>query len=516
MRLLRGCAIVLLFLALFFGGIYAVEDWRGARAWDAAVREVKEHGGTTDFASVIPPPIPDDQNLAMAPFFVKALNYQIDPETKQLTFGPPLKDPLLDHMPFGPNNTRFFHPHTSDWQQGRAANLGAWQTYFRGDPGFPQASDEQSPADAVTMALSRYKTPLDEVAAAAAARPRSRFSINWTAPNIFLISLPEGSLLHRLAAALSIRASAEAVSGKQADAVADIALGFRLSEALDDDPVLVNDVESKGIIGMMAQPIWDGLAARSWDAGQLQGLQTLLSRQDALASSARAVRTEEASATRQMEDLEQHSDSRAMYFDPIHLSADYPPTHRENLFSESLGIIPKGWYDQNKSRIVRFQQKYVLAAIDPARRRVFPSIIAAGKAECAATSFNPYTLFFRSGDHTFESILLRAARKQVSCDQAAIACALERYSLDHQSYPNDLGALTPAYLTKVPTDVIDGAPMRYQRAPDGRYRLYSIGWNARDDGGKAARIEGGTHPDERAGDWVWQYEPIKPPEFRQN
>jgi hypothetical protein len=272
---------------------------------------------------------------------------------------------------------------------------------------------------------------------------------------------------------------------------------------------------SNSIAGMLAQPIWDGLEAKSWDADQLKQLQTLLSRQDALTCYVKATLSEAVGCARTIDYLEKHrGDSDMLEF--VTMQGDhFGPSSLERPLQRIFRIAPKGWYDQNKSRIVNHYQKYYLGAVDPAAHRVFPSIIAAGTAEQDATRAGPYTLFYQMGSTVFEQTLVEATRAQVTCDQAEIACALERYFLDHQSYPSDLAALTPAYMAATPTDVIDGAPMRYQRTADGRYRLYSIGWNARDDGGQVAWRRG-PHLDNRQGDWVWQYQAIKPPEFRQN
>ena len=54
---------------------------------------------------------------------------------------------------------------------------------------------------------------------------------------------------------------------------------------------------------------------------------------------------------------------------------------------------------------------------------------------------------------------------------------------------------------RTPTDVIDGAPLRYRLTPDGRYLLYSIGWNETDDDGKPS----GKLSDYVTGDWAWRY-----------
>jgi len=60
--------------------------------------------------------------------------------------------------------------------------------------------------------------------------------------------------------------------------------------------------------------------------------------------------------------------------------------------------------------------------------------------------------------------------------------ALERYRLDHGTWPPDLAALVPGYLDAVPLDPIDGKPLRYDL--ESRL-LYSIGDNLIDEQGVA-------------------------------
>ena len=127
-----------------------------------------------------------------------------------------------------------------------------------------------------------------------------------------------------------------------------------------------------------------------------------------------------------------------------------------------------------------------------------------------------YTLFARVVLPTEAYLLPRAARMQTAREQAEIACALERHYLDRQAYPDTLDALVPDDLDHVPNDLMDGVPMRYRRTADGRYLLYGIGWNGRDDGGTVAWKPGASaeYParlNDEDGDWVWQYTPLNPP-----
>ena len=63
--------------------------------------------------------------------------------------------------------------------------------------------------------------------------------------------------------------------------------------------------------------------------------------------------------------------------------------------------------------------------------------------------------------------------------------ALRAYRLEYGAYPPTLAALAPHYLQAVPADPFAlSAPLRYKHT-GGRYLLYSVGPDGKDDGGKA-------------------------------
>ena len=67
------CAVA---LATLIGLFYAVVNWRGRRAWDAYRRDAESRGVIVDFAKLIPPTIPDDQNFAATPFFKPLFDFE--------------------------------------------------------------------------------------------------------------------------------------------------------------------------------------------------------------------------------------------------------------------------------------------------------------------------------------------------------------------------------------------------------------------------------------------------------
>ena len=62
-------------LATLTGLFYAVENWRGKRAWEKCRRELEAKGEVLDWNAYIPAPVPDEQNIYKAPkmaeWFVK-------------------------------------------------------------------------------------------------------------------------------------------------------------------------------------------------------------------------------------------------------------------------------------------------------------------------------------------------------------------------------------------------------------------------------------------------------------
>ena len=68
-------------------------------------------------------------------------------------------------------------------------------------------------------------------------------------------------------------------------------------------------------------------------------------------------------------------------------------------------------------------------------------------------------------------------------DAVMTAIAIKRYRRDRGQIPKDLEQLVPDFLKQVPTDPIDGKPLRYV-VKDSEYLLYSVGKNGVDDGGQ--------------------------------
>ena len=177
----------------------------------------------------------------------------------------------------------------------------------------------------------------------------------------------------------------------------------------------------------------------------------------------------------------------------------------------------------------RYFQTDLIDPVDPASRRVTLARDQETAYALKKLLATPDTLLAKIALPVFVHVVRKFAQAQTIIDEAATACALEKYYLEHHAYPATLAALVPGYLDQVPNDVIDGAPLRYRLTIDGRYQLYSIGVDGVDGGGviewppdrKWRRAAVGTparqeqklpSPVIDKGDWVWQYAPADPPD----
>jgi hypothetical protein len=121
---------------------------------------------------------------------------------------------------------------------------------------------------------------------------------------------------------------------------------------------------------------------------------------------------------------------------------------------------------------------------------------------------NPYAIISQDA-HGKVSAIRKLASVQTVRNIVITAIALKRYELRNHQLPNTLDELVPEFLKSVPTDYMDGQPLRYRRNADGTFLLYSVGENGKDDGGNPALkeyTESSNYYDWQnsdALDWLW-------------
>ncbi len=92
----RRRLLVLVGFITVVAGFYAVEDWRGKRAWEKCKREIEAKGESVDWNAFIPPPVLDEQNFFKAPKMAEWLTGRGATElSKAIGQLPVAKDPIV-------------------------------------------------------------------------------------------------------------------------------------------------------------------------------------------------------------------------------------------------------------------------------------------------------------------------------------------------------------------------------------------------------------------------------------
>ncbi len=509
-KILLVFAAVAGIVALF----YAWVDFHGARVWEGTRRHLRARGEPLDPAASLPAPVADDaQNLALAPVFARVYNYQIDPATGKRTLGK-LDDAefrrTITALPFGletGKSASYSHFDQLDWASGHPLDLDALARFYRQRRDFPHSPLPQSPAADVLLALTRFGPVLEEVSLAATTRPKLGFPVNWflrgDQDERFSYYTPIMAWIETF----SLHACASLAQGDPDAALRDLRVCLRLRDTVAGEPVMLAWNYDYYNLNYLLQPVWEGLAARRWSAAQLTELQGLLARVDSIAERRQRIRGKRSFS------LPTFADEASKPAGFRHMLASAGGVYRNpsllNAVSKTLPLLPRGWFDEAVARYADAEQTYLLDAIDVGAHRVDAHRIDAGWRLTYRAPPVPANFLVKNYLGTHYWGVHYAACIQAAVDHAVVACALERYYLDHQAYPADLAALPPAYLDRVSADLMDGAPMRYQMTYEGRYRLWSVGWDGVDDDGQFAWSSAHQHRQSTTqDDWPWQYEAI--------
>ncbi len=511
-KILRILSAATLGLAAVIVLFYTIENYRGAKAWERTKTEFEQQGISFDFATLVPPPVADNENFAATPLLAALFDYTT--EEGDGPFGPPFNNRIIYSHNDGVKRLNAIRrgyltgqnlPPVS-WQRQRHTDLAAWADYYRTNKDFPHAAAHASATEAVLTALGKYDPDLDQLRSASA-QPKCRFPLHYDETPLAALHIPHLSPGMSLAQVLALHASAELEAGHHDKALNDLNVIWKFQEGLKQEPLLISQLVNVTMGQLSIQPVWEGIARSQWSDSELSAIQKHYASMNILQGQNLAIRGEAVGLAVQTLDWFKTKNLRArrqfwglfiFYSSDPYQSGGWPV-----LFS----TFPNGWIDQGKTAMAHFYLADYLPCIDPARHRVSVDRIAATSDKIQNLSlYDPYNFFVKLTASSVTASAIKFAQVQVMTDQVVIAGALERYKHKYGKYPEQLKVLAPEFLAIVPCDIIDGKPMRYQPGINSRYKLYSIGWNQKDDAGMIAFQKGNPDRiDENQGDWVWAY-----------
>lgn len=544
---LMGLAIVLTLVALF----YTEELWRGKAAWESCKRELETKGVDLTWSHFIPAEIPEGENVFGVPEMQKwftghgatELSRKIEypgltnnrtarllvAELKMELPGMPVTEgryavrwadpqaseqigqfikkaigPMGEHqgslnLLFTARRLREIHPAhiivqcqtmpTADEMQRFLPLTSAITETFDGERlelaseegGYKVTMRAPDSTEAFLRWNSQFK-PEFALIRNALERPGVRMHGDYTQP----MTVPMANFVTSRTFVQSLAAAARChlLEQNPAEALADLTLIHDHSRIYTNSTLtLAGAMINSAVNWLYVDVVAKGLGWHAWDEPQLVALQAQLKSVDILPPVEQAFRLE---GLGEIETLDKTFVGKL--FD-----IQGRPSALERLESH---FIPRGWIYQNMVVIARTRWD-AGSWTDIVHERLLPEKINAAAVELAAIpAHSPYSFIAAELTPHLRRAYERSAVTQTKVDQAMIACALERYRLVHNEYPQDLVALVPQFLTAVPHDVIGGRPPIYHRNADGTFLLYSIGWSGRDGGGVGGKSE-------EQGDWVW-------------
>ena len=478
----RRILITLAVLATLIAIFYTEEDWRGKRDWDTYRSQWEAKGEKFDWQDFVPATVPDNQNFFTSPVFTNILANR----TKMSVLSVYRDDGSFPKL------------RNSYWAEATLTDLQGWQTYYRSPHNtkvpneFPVVPQPQTPAADVLLALSRYDSTI-EALRQASQRPFSNIPLNYedgfgSASTL----LPYLATLKQCALMLGLRSTAELADGQSAKACDDVMLMLKLDDSIRSQPFLITHLVHIAIFSITLQPIWEGLVEHRWTDEQLAQIDSELGKMDFLADYEFTMRGQRAFA---IETFEQQRITRR--------SETWDSTRGTNV-THSYYLMPVAYFYQNELNFARVSQQWILPLVDTNTRVASPANWqqANEAVQKQLKHFSPYKMEARMTFPVVGASFTRFTFAQSGLDLARMACALERYHLAHGEYPEMLEALAPQFIETIPHDVINGQPLHYRRTDDGKFLLYSVGWNEKDDGGKIALTSNGNF-DKNNGDWVW-------------
>ncbi len=301
-----------------------------------------------------------------------------------------------------------------------------------------QAPKSKEPAADMLASLQEFEPELEE--------------LHQAAQPPFLSFDPDDKAINALIHNLVWHARAELAVGHSS-------LAFRDFEALTK---LSNDPDA------LVQLFWEGWIAQSWSPVELAGFAADFKQSNFLAERQRRIYREA---------LEDRVRSfHKLLFQVI----PWPPYWRSELASYQ--------------RYLEFNHLYSVT-----KQRVYLSrVVEYTRGELNERQIHTILLYRGYYPH-LSGFLPMPTKQQTYVNLALIVCALESYRLANGAYPDTLSSLEPAFLKRVPHDITTGEPLKYRRTDDGRFLLYSVGWNGKDDGGIIAP----PGKESTEGDWVW-------------
>jgi len=480
-RAVRATVWTLVSLVTLAVLLIRLSDWQATRRWSAIRETLASEGETLDFRALFPEPVADESNFCATPALHAIADEAAGKGNRGALGAFELKAREGKKLPASGNPAL----------TGKRPDLAPWIDALTNPP-------ETGPQD-LLAALSAQDSIIAELSGVLD-RPSAQWTPSWKSRELpaflFAIPLPHYSTSQNLTKSLAVRSLAETQLGNASAAHANLRIILRLAEANTGDPFLIGLLVGCAQSSLAANGAWTLCEARLGTAEDFARLEADFARLDFTRASQHAWRGELAAGT-----------------SSINAVAGSASAHKQLLEKSGFGnlsLVPRGLLRNNASVLAELQWNHCLK---PLKEGGLPALHDGAVAFEASVEDLRRSPLRKAGSFLAilampgsASIAAKAIQAQVLATQAGIACALEGHFLTHQGYPEALSELGSVGTI----DPWTGEEMRYEKTPDGRYRLWSVGPDRVDDGGKrnldpADPMKTKYLESKDRGDQVWGY-----------
>lgn len=302
--------------------------------------------------------------------------------------------------------------------------------------------------------------------------------------------------------------------GRNREALENLVAEIRLTRTLAEDHILISELVRIAIAAIARTSVWEALQADGWSDADLAQLTQEWEAASFATNMTRSLEGELIFGIGQFDSM-RSSNSNAV--SSIYgLQKFMPPDDSERPWWErTIRIFPGGdkcanfvkeqlycrlwrlaWLDQDELQYLHFME----ALLDLAHRaEIEKSLAAVQPALDGLLEPATHTSFYNNLRHpqvtSYGALALslkRSMKAETERSLVLTAIALKRHALRFGKSSPNLSSLVPDFLPSIPTDYMDGQPIKYRLEPTGEFVLYSIGDNCKDDGGDATLPPGKT------------------------
>lgn len=476
-KFLKICLWSLAFLATLIVLFYAEENWRGARAWNKTLAELKAKGYPTSIAETIPPPIPDEDNIAAAPIFAELLDASgnSNPEARL-------------------NKIKIIYPPKTGTSLSSQKGISSNLNLFTDGTGTAKQA-----ADNLLIQLDKDWNPLLAEVVEALQRQQCRWPLAYQKGSA--MPVPNIMAALKLAKVLQLRARCHLELGNSELATNDLLSMYRIARISELPPYIINALVSVTIQNLASSVIWDGCTRNLWQEKDLARLQAAIPINRNLPLLQTCFLYEQASFFSYSAQFykELRPFSNAEILKQLNLGDDDSGIGKFVLFL--LWLRPYGWQNLERVKLAGLVEGIINPDSFTTTKKYHTLEYEANQLKTEPLQVITKPLMALSFS-ALSSVPQRIFQSEATNNQALLACALERYRIHSGKLPLTLHELIPEYLNKIPNQVVINEPMIYKRFNDQDYLLYSIGWNMKDDGGVISAYD---HINQF--DWVWASKP---------